>query len=131
SHKTYRHRSGLVLTLSNANRVWYGEAAPLPGFSSETTADIVSLAKKHGALWKKMLSESNPVQLFSDYYSNANIPPSLQFGLDSLAYQREAHRAQKPLISYLFNSVSHRIAVNGLASLAREESIFKNIERLT
>src|SRR5699024_1868057 len=130
SHYTFYYRKGLLLSLSEGNKKWYGEAAPLPGFSAETTADILDLAEKYGSHWEELLSEDKPVALLSDYYLKADLPPSLKFALDSLAYQLEAHHKQQPVADLLFSNSAPEVAVNGVVSLLQDEDIFEDIKKL-
>src|SRR5699024_1817646 len=112
------------------DKKWYAEAAPLPGFSTETTADIFDLAKSHGSRWKELLSEENPVALLSDYYLKKDLPASLKFALDSLAYQLEADHGQKAPADRLFSNYAPEVTVNSVVSLLQNRDVFGDIKKL-
>src|SRR5699024_2048265 len=125
SSKTYNHRSGLLLMLLVGRKSFYGEAAPLPGFSSETVEEIKKTVENNGQQWKEMLQREKPTKLLEAYYLKTHIPPSLQFALDSLAYQLEAHRTDQSLLSHLFNIYSPQISVNAVISLSNKATIIE------
>lgn len=125
SNQSYRSRKGVILRYSNEEHHFYGEAAPLPGFSDESHNEIkqVLLAKKDE--FEKLLKRSDPVEKLQYLYSADSIPASLQFGLDSLAYQIEAHKAGTSLPQYIFPQSPAKVPVNALISLQDENPIPK------
>lgn len=121
SQNTYRYREGIILYLETSERSYVSEAAPLPGFSSENLADIKAQTKKYINIWHSLLSHARPIQLLQDHYRQHPIASSLQFALDTLAYQLEAHRTGKSLQQLLFEQWNKKTPVNGLLSLSGDD----------
>ncbi|MDZ7680582.1 MAG: hypothetical protein U5J63_02445 [Fodinibius sp.] len=46
SKGSFEHREGLILAFQGHGQSFYGDAAPLPGFSDETLDDVVSQLDK-------------------------------------------------------------------------------------
>lgn len=117
SNQTYTKRNGIILAYRTEKFEWYGEAAPLPGFSSEDTGEVKKKLITQKDHITNILEADNPVQLLSELYNDELIPPSLQFGLDSLAYQIEAQHNSQSLAEYIFSEYEEKIPVNALLSL--------------
>ncbi|GAA5520872.1 o-succinylbenzoate synthase [Aliifodinibius salicampi] len=120
SQHTYRYREGIILYLETSERSYVGEAAPLPGFSSENLADIKAQTKKHIKIWHSLMGHAQPFQLLQNHYQQP-IASSLQFALDTLASQLEAHRTGKSLQQLLFDQWNKKTPLNGLLSLSTNE----------
>lgn len=122
SKQTFKHRRGFILSISIEKEFQFvGEVAPLPGFSPETHQSIQEILLAHQETLTKKLSNPNPVAKLREFYRDTEIPSSLQFGLDSLAYQLEAHKNNKSLLDYLFRDTNPQIPVNTLVSLSQQE----------
>ncbi|MDZ7658812.1 o-succinylbenzoate synthase [Fodinibius sp.] len=121
SGQTFQHRKGFILSYTTEKYQLYGETAPLPGFSTETHKSVQKLLISHQERISKKLDNSNPISKLQEFYQDADIPPSVQFGLDALAYQIEAHKNNQSLLSYLFADASPKIKVNALISLQGDE----------
>src|SRR5699024_8633366 len=119
------HRSGLLLMLLVGRKSFYGEAAPLPGFSSETVEEIKKTVENNGQQWKEMLQREKPTKLLEAYYLKTHIPPSLQFALDSLAYKLEIHNTEQSSFTNLININSPQIRVNDDISLQNKTTIIE------
>ncbi|WP_445664893.1 o-succinylbenzoate synthase [Fodinibius sp. AD559] len=126
SSQTFQYRKGFILSYETDKQQFYGEAAPLPGFSTESHKSVQKLLTAYKEKINETLNSSNPVKKLQKFYKNANIPPSLQFGLDALAYQIEARKNEQPLLSYLFPDASSKIDVNTLISL-QGDNILKDV----
>jgi O-succinylbenzoate synthase len=126
SGQTFHHRKGFLLSFSTKEQLFYGEAAPLPGFSSETYKSVQKLLTSHKQTISKNLCGPKPVNKLQEFYQDFNIPSSVQFGLDALAYQIEAYNHDQSLLSYLFPDVSPQVGVNALVSL-QEEDVLKDV----
>jgi o-succinylbenzoate synthase len=121
SKHTYRFREGIVLCLETSETSFIGETAPLPGFSSENLDDVKAQVKKYINIWHSLLNHAKPVQLFQKHYHQKPIVPSLQFALDTIAFQLEAHSTGKSLQQLLFDQWNKKMAVNGLISLSDDD----------
>lgn len=131
STRIYNNREGWIFCWEEAGKHYFGEAAPLPGFSVEGIQEIQTFIHQYIKEWTQLLKHQNPTQPLSNHYKEENLPPALQFVLDSLAYQLEAHRSHEPLTHRLFDaSASSTIAVNGLVSLLDEKEVLGNIQAL-
>ncbi len=122
SKKTFEYREGIFLEYSNNGFFCYGDVAPLPGYSSETLKDV---QKKIGEITDDIavqLMTDNPSESLQDFYKEKELPASLQFGLDSIAYQIEAHHEGKNLQDFLFPyEAIDQIPVNALGTLLSEQ----------
>ena len=131
SNRTYKNREGWILCLQEDNQQFIGEAAPLPGFSQEKMFDIKHNIEERNCEWKKLLHSKQPVTQLQGYYKKQTIPPSLQFALDSLAYQIEAYRNQSSVPNLLSNTpLDSSLAVNGLLSLMDDENTLSDAQNL-
>ncbi|WP_265766211.1 o-succinylbenzoate synthase [Fodinibius salsisoli] len=131
SARTYNNREGWILCWEELGEYYVGEAAPLPGFIQTNMQDIGNYIQEHINLWVQLLKKEMPVEQFQQHYKAANIPPALQFALDSLAYQVEAQRTNALLEYFLFNNdITNSIAVNGLVSLMNKEHTLTAVRRL-
>lgn len=128
SGQTFRHRRGFILSYKKENNQLYGEAAPLPGFSTESYKSVQKTLTSLKDTISKKLAGPNPIDELQKFYQDEEIPPSLQFGLDALAYQIEARENGKSLLSYLFADTFPKVEVNTLISL-QAESVLKNVAR--
>lgn len=121
SQKTFEYREGILLEFSDKDFACYGEIAPLPGYSSETVKEVIKKIKKVKDDIKAKLDANNPVDSLRDFYKEEELPASLQFGLDSVAYQIQANHENKTLQSFLFSDAMDQIPVNALQSLQTDE----------
>lgn len=124
--QTFRHRRGFILSYTAEEQQLLGEAAPLPGFSTESHKSVQKLLTSHQQTVSNTLAGPNPVNKLQEFYEDGDIPASLQFGLDALAYQIEARKNENPMLSYLFADASSSIRVNALISL-RADNVLKEI----
>lgn len=125
STKTFDYRRGFILSHTAQGHNLYGEVAPLPGFSEESYDEVQQMLIAKKDLFQHLLQHNSPVTELQEIYTTESIPPSLQFGLDSLAYQIEAHQAGKSLVGYLFSDISTNVPVNVLISLQDGDPIPK------
>lgn len=130
SDRTYHYRTGLIFSAVVAEANFYGEAAPLPGFSTETTDNITSLSRQYLDYWQEILASQHPSDLLDKHYQKHRLPPSLQFGLDTLAYRVEAHRSHQKFLSTLFTDVHNQLLVNGLVQLSSRKKTLKEVKSL-
>ncbi|HET6527935.1 MAG TPA: o-succinylbenzoate synthase [Balneolaceae bacterium] len=125
SKATFRFREGVILEYRGDEFTCYGEAAPLPGFSAETLPDIRQNITQKKSEFKAVFESEAPVEALQKLYQKSQIPASLQFGLDSLAYQIEAHHAGTNLRGFLFENAPQKIPVNAVVSLHADKYLSK------
>lgn len=130
SSRVYHHRQGLLLAVREAGQWHYGEVAPLPGFSAESLEDVTGQLQRHLSDFQTILKSGSPAAQLQDFFKHNEVPPSLQFGLESLALQLEAQQAAQPLSTYLFTDFSSRLRVNGLVSLVDQDELLPAIRQL-
>lgn len=129
SSQTFNYRKGFILHLTNTNQKWYAEVAPLPGYSTEFFDEVKSLLGTYRNDFQQLLSKGDLNDL-NNFYQDKNIPPSLQFGIDSLAYQLKAYQQDNTLSSMLFPEAPDKIAVNALLSF-QHDAPFERLKHLT
>lgn len=113
------------------NFQYFGEAAPLPGFSSENLQDTRVHIERYIDDWPELFGTDHSIQQLQAHYLTEEIPPALQFSLDSLAYQLEAQEAKKSLGSFLFEDDVSKLAVNGLVSLVDNDDPLSSVQKMT
>lgn len=123
SRQTFQYRKGIILCLTKDKQQYYGEAAPLPGFSTESFDDVKQWITKHKNELKNILSSEDSTEQLQKIYSAQSVPASLQFGLDALSYQLEADRSNTSLLNYLFANAIPKVPVNALISLQDDNPI--------
>lgn len=128
SQTTITHREGLILEYMTSDFTHYAEAAPLPGFSRETLDDVQMELKRDHCDFLELLSGKDPDFSLYQYFVQQKTSPSLQFALDSLAYQVMTHQQDKPQ-NHLFNDKLQPVSVNGLISLDRAD-VLQQVDNL-
>lgn len=128
SLQTLTHREGFVFCYRLEDKLLFGEAAPLEGFSKETMKEIRSKLAVADNEITTALGKAQPVDALSSVYEERDFPPSMQFGLDSLAYQIEAHRNNHTLADHLFPRVKDKIPLNALVSL-HSDSLLVDVQQ--
>lgn len=131
SSRSYKNRRGWILCCEEAGSQYFGEAAPLPGFSTERMQEVQQFIHQHIDTWTQLLKKQKPILQLSKHYKEEKLTPALQFALDTLAYQLEAQRAQTTITNLLFDGSRRRfITVNGLISLVDKENALHNVQTL-
>lgn len=129
SKQTFEYREGFILEYTVDDFQYYGEAAPLPGYSKETPEEV---RKTLGELKDEIansLDTSNPLEKLQDFYKEEELQASLQFALDSIASQIEAKQNNSSLLDYLFPDAPSKVPVNALGSL-QSDNFLKNTQQL-
>lgn len=127
---TFSHREGMILEYHSPDDAFYGEAAPLPGFSMESLKDVQKQINRHHREILDILSSQNPTENMQLFFDHHNIVPSLRFALDSLAYQLKACRHSQSLPSFLSTTYPPtELPVNALVSLDND-SLLHQVEKL-
>lgn len=129
--KTFEDREGIIIEFISDDLHYFGEAAPLPQFSRVNLKKIHSVLSKIKDKLENLLSHEEPVLVLHNFFKEEEIPPELQFGLDSLAYQIEAGRSDKNLKNFLFPDAPSQIPVNGLVSLQTNDYLEKTAKKVS
>lgn len=121
SKMTFKNREGIFIECITDEFQCYGEAAPLPGYSIETLDDVLQILSDTRDTLDSKLDTPKNTEWLQEFYKEKNIPASLQFGLDSIAYQIQAYRTDKNFKEYLFPEAPNKIPVNALTSLQSKD----------
>lgn len=114
---TVKHREGLLLRLTTENgRSGWGDAAPLPGFSDETLADVVERAQSFASRWAGASISLSTESLDSSLHAlpfGQDEPCSLRFAVESAVVALHATAREVPLPTVLGPSRS-TVSLNAL-----------------
>lgn len=126
----YNKREGVIMLIQTADFTAVGEAAPLPGFCTDT-ADTVAeylVNTRHEVL--DIFRSQNPSTQMESLFTGYNFPAALEFGLDTLAIDYEAKKQHQSFHQLLFGISAREIPVNGLISLLSDDRPVTAAERL-
>lgn len=127
---SYKKRKGVILSLTSGNISAFGEAAPLPGFSEESLTEVERKLIEHRLEIQDLFSSGNPVQEMPSFFKENSIPPSLEFGLDTLAYDFEAKQQDITLHQRIFGYSSRPVPINALLSLQSKDDPLPFVQQL-
>jgi len=125
STKTFEDREGIILENCLADHSFFGEAAPLPGFSGESLDDVIFNLNKLYPKITACFDSEYPIKSLSTLYTNVGIPPSLCFALDTIAYQMAAAQKETSLRHILFEEFQNSVPVNALGDLLGNQLLTK------
>lgn len=112
----FKIRKGLILSAGNGTIRAYGEAAPLPGFSKETPAEVHTFCNQLTKQIPDFLNLGSEKDK-SEYLKNLGVSyPSVLFALDTLWYDWHAKKQGKPLQNFLFDQYEEQILCNAVIS---------------
>ena len=81
----YTHREGLIITYGDPDLgLFSAEAAPLPGFSTESFSEIKTKAETAARNFHTLLKREPDLPLFNSFLEDLNSYPSLQFAFSSI-----------------------------------------------
>ena len=126
---SFEERNGLILEFSFDGQSFYGDVAPLPGFSQESFEEVKALITRHQEQVDDLLNLTDPTESLGKLFHDENLPPSLQFGLDTVALQAIAHRKGSTLQHELFSEPVKAVPVNALGNLLSDQFL-QQIEQL-
>ena len=98
---TFTTRAGLLICYEEKKQYFWGEAAPLPGFSAETVDEINVQIHAQKSSVKSFLSASFDLNSLNRFIQSTFGAPSLQFALSCLGLDLLSHR-EKCTIGDLF-----------------------------
>jgi len=123
----FKTREGLILSASNSNFTAYGEAAPLPGFSKETLAEVHASCNQFAKQIPDFLN-LNTEKDKSEYLKNHSINyPSVLFALDTLWCDWHARKQGIPLQNFIFNQYQEQIFCNAVISSSHKAAMYEQV----
>lgn len=130
SRRSFHRREGLILALRREDRACLGEAAPLPGFSTETVEEteekLRMMAPALSELFQHSLPEYAALQQLCEEHDAV---PSLRFALDTLFYDAYSQREGLPLRECLNSDAVELLAMNATLGLAKPEKLLKQVRK--
>lgn len=130
-NKTYYHREGIILKAQKNETVFWGEAAPLPGFSDYLLTDVIDQLQNMQPEITELVEKNADREERNNFYQKNKFPPSLCFAIDTIASQFLAYQNDKPLLPYLFgDKFTNRIPVNGLTGSRQPNLVLDEVRSL-
>ena len=120
SKGTISQRKGLLIAARWNGFTLYGEAAPLPGYSSESLAEVKKTFLNNREQLEKILEDWEPHNLHEQ-----QLPASLAFAMDSIAFKHRAQKSNQSLSAYLFGQPPPSIPVNAVLPLRSGEAVHR------
>lgn len=114
--RRYRSRRGVLLRAEDPDHgiAAWGEAAPLPGFSRETTEEVLEQLEGLAGNIRELLSEPCRIDETGIFHRRNEVLPSLRFALDTLWIDLESRRRSAAPGSLLFERWEKKVALNGV-----------------
>lgn len=110
-------REGVLIRLTAEDgSVGWGETAPLPGFSLETPENAIEQLRE-------VASSLPGREISAGMIDQANLTPSVHFGLELAAWNLFANSSGKLLLEPINNPSGEAILVNGLLSVSSEKLV--------
>ena len=128
----YTHRSGAILSTEFQGVMIAAEAAPLPGFSRDSMAEVISWLREHRERISNLLEEPVPAESLPLLYDQLNTPPSLRFALDGLVLQQKSILTGQPIHALLSDSPSASqpaVECNATVSITDAEQTLEAVSR--
>ncbi len=122
SNQIFTNRSGIIIKLISDNgSVAFGEASPLPGFSNETTVDVINEIEQ---INKTLLLNNIDSSFFLNKtdFDDFIKSPSLKFGFEQAV--AGILLQNKPVIKIFNRKLNNNIKVNGIVGLLNKD-LFK------
>ena len=117
SGRQYDERQGVLLEFKKDGITALGEAAPLPGFSTENHRQLVSLIHQKKDAISEFLVSMSSLDEVKKFINSHSFPASLQFGLFTLCCSFLAQKNDQSLRESLFKNVPDRIRLNAVIDL--------------
>ncbi|MBO6534716.1 MAG: o-succinylbenzoate synthase [Balneolaceae bacterium] len=127
--KRFETRKGLILSFTDGDVTAYGEVAPLPGFSSESLEEILTVLLQNQRELDNAFRNGESGQLLSVLHSIHKIP-SLSFGLDTLQADYLAKKAGVSLCEHLFGRPFVSPKVNATLGIQDLEKALKSADNI-
>ncbi len=126
---TFDVREGVLLRYTAGNMDLVSEAAPLPGFSLETSGEVHALLKREKQGLRQFLDKiSNPEQL-KNFLRQKQFPPSVSFCISCLGLDLITGRnpeLQTPLAGPIRH---HQVRVNGVIGAGPVKQVIHEVRK--
>jgi len=130
SSHSWEFRKGLLIRYSSNGTDLASEAAPLPGFSSESIPDVLKIFAADHKIVDEFLNDVCDMNNIKSFFNQHNYPPSVQFAISCLALDLVKLRNKKQeLPGTLFKNRSS-IAVNAVVGIGSHQEVRSSIQRL-
>lgn len=123
SGQTFTARNGIMIQLQNNFGSALGEAAPLPGFSSETTSQVIQQIRAHIKPIEHFFNHTFSLSDLKEFLGKQSLSPSLQFCLYTLGTFALAMQRKQSLQQILFINPADSIAINAVIDLAQQNVV--------
>lgn len=115
--KVFKNRQGILIKLQKNDITALGEATPLPGFSSETSKDVVDQIKTLKKPITNLFSSSFSMDDIEKIGIENRLSPSLHFALFTAGASLLAQQNRQSLHHFLYNENTNSIPLNAVADL--------------
>ena len=120
---TFNYREGIILSIKSDSFTAFGEVAPLPGFSEESLADVLTVLIQNKKFLEQAFLNDDAKQLIS-VLDQIHGFLSLSFGLDTLLHDFNAKKKGIPFSELLFEEKEISVPCNAtIGSLSFEEAL--------
>ncbi len=121
----FTHREGIILVYRDSGIEAYGEVAPLPGFSSESLAEVEEVLKMNREHLQQTIRSGDGTDTLN-VLDQIHQFPSLSFGLDTLLHDLAAKNEGESLVQYLFPKFNNQVTCNATLPIQnKSESLSK------
>lgn len=122
-------REGVLLRYTAGNRDLVSEAAPLPGYSLETTHDVHTLLQREKQTLRQFLDGMSKPEQLKDFLNQKQYPPSVSFCISCLGLDLIAGRNPDQSLLQSGAIRNHRMRVNGVVSAGPAKQVTDEIHR--
>jgi len=127
---SWEFRKGLLIRYSANGIDLASEAAPLPGFSSESILDVIKIFASDHKILDDFLNDVSELNKIRSFLNQHNYPPSVQFGISCLALDLVRVRNDKQQIPAIVFENNSSIAVNAVIGIGSKHEVSNSIRRL-
>jgi o-succinylbenzoate synthase len=123
----FDHREGILITFKENEITAFGEVAPLPGFSTETFNQVLSVLNHNKEILEQAFKNNETNEIIS-VIDKIHAFSSVSFGLDTLNLDLQAKRNAISLGQQLFSKDSEPVNSNAAIGLGSQEEIITEVE---
>lgn len=127
---SWTFRKGLIIRYIGSDIDIASEAAPLPGFSSESILDVLKIIASDRNELNEFLHNVYDQDQIKIFFGQHTYPPSIQFGLSCLALDLICHRNNKAQFSAAAFQNGSTIAVNAVIGIGSKYELSTAIQKL-
>src|SRR5690554_1149207 len=128
SGQQFHNREGIILSYKEGDMLAFGEAAPLPGFSTETIEQVESVLNLNRDALDEALKNDTATELLYALDQVHNFP-SLSFAIDTLIHDLESKKRNLSFSEYLFSGNNLQpVKANGIISISDEKSTLAQVQ---